>query len=297
MVYRAEVPKMRFRRNRLRRLHRKLVVVDGRIAFVGGINIIDDTTDTDPGFPRHDYAVAVEGPVVADIHYAVRHLWRLVRWAYLGRRPEAPPDIQIDCQHCGPVHAAFLIRDNLRHRRDIENAYLDAIEAAQSEVLIACAYFLPGKQFRKALMDAARRGVLVTLILQSRGDHPVMRHAERLLYYVLLPAGIRITEYQAGFLHAKVGIADRRWSTVGSSNIDPFSLLLSREANVVINDTGFAEILRQRLYLAIESGGEEVRNEDLKKRSWWAWLVSRTAYAFVRFAVSVSRYGGKDGRE
>ena len=297
MVYRAEVPKMRFRRNRLRRLHRKLVVVDGRIAFVGGINIIDDRTDTDPDLPRQDYAVAVEGPVVIDIHYAVRHLWRLVRWAYLGQRPEAPAYFPMERKHCGSVRAAFLIRDNLRHRRDIENAYLAAIEAAREEVLIACAYFLPGKRFRKSLMDAAQRGVCVTIVLQSRGDHAVIRNAERLLYYELLPAGVRIVEYQAGFLHAKVGIADRRWATVGSSNIDPFSLLLSREANVVIDDTGFATILRERLHHAIETGGREVRREDLKNRSWWSRLVSQAAYAFVRFAVSVSRYGGKDDRE
>jgi cardiolipin synthase A/B len=297
MVYRAEVAKQRFRRNRLRRLHRKIVVIDGRIAFVGGINIIDDNTDTEPGSPRHDYAVAVQGPMVADIHYAVHHLWRLVSWAYIGQRQQARITLRIEHTSCGQVRAGFLIRDNIRHRRDIENAYLAAIESAESEVLIACAYFLPGKPFREALMNAAQRGVSVMLLLQSRGDHPVLRNAERHLYHTLLPGGVRVVEYYAGFLHAKVGIADRRWATVGSSNIDPFSLLLSREANVVIDNKPFAETLRERLYHAIESGGKEVRVEDLKNRSWWAQLVNRAAYAFVRFAVSISRYGGKDYRE
>lgn len=297
MVYRMEVAKQRYRRNRLRRLHRKLTVVDGRIAFVGGLNIIDDSTDTDPGFPRYDYAVAVEGPVVADIHYAVRHLWRLVRWAYLGRRPGMPPALRFDCPPCGQISAGFLVRDNLRHRRDIEDAYMDAMGVAENEILIACAYFLPGKRFRTALITAAQRGVNVTILLQSRGDHAIMRNAERHFYQELLPAGIHIFEYYAGLLHAKVGVADRRWATVGSSNIDPFSLLLSREANVVIDDDGFAETLSERLHHAIESGGREVRIEDLNKRSWWSRLVSRAAYAFVRFAVSVSRYGGRDYRE
>ena len=297
LIYRAEVAKQRFRRNRLRRLHRKLVVIDGCIAFVGGLNIIADTTDTDPELPRHDYALCVEGPLVVDIHYAVRHLWRLVRWASLGQRPEKPANLPISDKPRGPVRAAFLIRDNLRHRRDIENAYLEAIETSESEVLIACAYFLPGKRFRETLMDAARRGVKVTILLQSRGDHAVIRHAERMLYHELLSADIHIVEYHAGFLHAKVGIADQQWATVGSSNIDPFSLLLSREANVVIDDAGFAATLRERLHRAIESGGREVRAEDMNKRTWWSRLVSRAAYAFVRFAVSVSRYGGKDYRE
>jgi cardiolipin synthase len=294
MVYRMEIAKQRFRRNRLRRLHRKLVVIDGRIAFVGGLNIVDDMTDTDPDFPRYDYAVAVEGPLVADIHYAMRHLWRLVRWAYLGRRPEKPENFSIVHKPCGPVSAAFLVRDNLRHRRDIEDAYMNAIEAAAEEILIANAYFLPGKHFRTALIEAAQRGVNVTLLLQSRGDHAIIRHAERMLYHELMPAGIHIVEYHAGFLHAKVGVADRRWATVGSSNIDPFSLLLSREANVVIKDAGFASTLRECLQCAIDNGGKEVRIEDLNQRSWWSRLVNRAAYVFVRFAVSVSRYGGKD---
>ncbi len=297
MVYRAEAAKHRFRRNRLRRLHRKLTVIDGRIAFVGGINIIDDNSDTEPGFPRYDYAVIAEGPVVADIHEAVHHLWRLVRWAYIGRRQPAPAMTKIERPPCGQIRAGFLVRDNIRHRRDIENAYLAAIESAESEVLIACAYFLPGKQFRETLVNAALRGISVTLLLQNRGDHPVMRNAERHLYHALLPAGIRVVEYHRGFLHAKVGIADRHWATVGSSNIDPFSLLLSREANVVIDDKAFAEILRERLHHAIESGGTEVRVEDMNSRSWWSRLVSRAAYTFVRFAVSISQYGGKDYRE
>ena len=227
----------------------------------------------------------------------MRHLWRLVRWAYLQQRPEAPPEFHLDCHSCGTVSAAFLIRDNLRHRRDIENAYLDAMAAAQTEIIIACAYFLPGNRFRTALMTAARRGVAITLLLQSRGDHAVLRNAERMLYDALLPAGVRIVEYTAGFLHAKVGIADKRWVTVGSSNIDPFSLLLSREANVVIDDAGFAQILHERLCHTIDSGGREIRLEELKQRSWWSRLVNMAAYAFVRFAISVSRYGGKDYRE
>ena len=297
MIYRTEVAKARFRRNRLRRLHRKLVVLDGRIAFVGGINIVDDNTDTDPGFPRYDYAVAVEGPLVAEIHDAVRYLWRLVRWASVRQRPPAPLRVQMDCAPCGNVRAGFLVRDNLRHRRDIENAYLTAIESAQDEVLIACAYFLPGRRFREALLAASKRGVRVTLLLQSRGDHAIVRHAEQHLYRIFLPSGMQIIEYHAGFLHAKVGIADRHWATVGSSNIDPFSLLLAREANVVIDDKSFAETLRERLHHAIDTGSKEVKVDDLKKRWLWSRLVNRAAYAFVRFAISVSRYGGKDYRE
>jgi cardiolipin synthase len=297
LVYREEVAKQRFRRNRLRRLHRKLVVIDGRIAFVGGINIIGDMTDTSPNFPRHDYAVVIEGPLVTNIHFSVRHLWRLVRWAYLGQRPQAPANFPVEDKPHGAVRATFLVRDNLRHRRDIENAYLAAIYTAHEEVVIASAYFFPGKRFRDALTKAAQRGVKVIILLQSRGDHAIMRNAERHLYHRLLPTGIRIFEYHAGFLHAKVGVIDRHWATVGSSNIDPFSLLLSREANVVIDDAGFTATLRERLQHSIDSGSKEILGDDLKRRSRWARFISYSAYAFVRFAVSVSHYGGKDYRE
>lgn len=300
MIYRAEIENpsfRRFRRYRLRRLHRKLVVIDGRLAFVGGINVIGDLTDTDPDFPRHDYAVAVEGPLIADIHASVRHVWRLVRWAYMQRRPGPPEDFPVDPGPRGSIKAAFLVRDNLRHRRDIENAYIDAMEAAEKEVLIACAYFLPGKRFRETLMTTAQRGVEVTVLLQSRGDHAVIRYAERMLYRELLAMGIRVFEYQLGFLHAKVGVADRRWATVGSSNIDPFSLLLSREANVVVDDEPFAAALHERLHAAITEGSRQIVLEDLRRYGWWTRLMHRAAYAFVRFAVGIARYGKDDYRE
>lgn len=296
MIYRAEIARFRIRRHRLRRLHRKLVVVDSRIAFVGGINVIGDHTDTVPGFPRYDYAVAIEGPLVTEIHQAMRHLWRLVRWAYLHRRPDPPADFPVDRSPRGSIRAAFLIRDNLRHRRDIEDAYIAAMDAARQRVLIACAYFLPGQHFREALVAAARRGVEVTVLLQSRGDHAVIRHAERMLYRELLAAGIRIFEYQLAFLHAKVGVVDTQWATVGSSNIDPFSLLLAREANVVIDDEAFATTLRERLQAAIHEGGRRIMLEDLRRYGWWPRLLQRMAYAFVRFAVGITRYGEDDYR-
>lgn len=297
MIYRAEIARFRIRRHRLRRLHRKLVVVDCRIAFVGGINVIGDLTNTEPDFPRYDFTVAIEGPLVTAVHQAMRHLWRLVRWAYLRQRPDAPADFPVDRSARGSVRAAFLIRDNLRHRRDIEDAYIAAIDSARDHVLIACAYFLPGKRFRKAMAAAAQRGVDVTLLLQSRGDHAIIRHAERMMYRELLALGIRIVEYQLGFLHAKVGVIDRRWATVGSSNIDPFSLLLAREANVVVDDETFAATLRERLQVAIREGGHEIKAEDLRRYGWWPRLLQRMAYAFVRFAVGITRYGENDYQE
>ena len=149
------------------------------------------------------------------------------------------------------MRAAFVVRDNFAHRRDIERAYLAALALAHDEILLASAYFLPGYRFRRLLKNAAARGVRVHLLVQGHTDHPFFQAAARALYRDLLAAGVAIHEYQASELHAKVAVVDSHWATVGSSNIDPFSLLLAREANIVVDDAAFARDLRQRLHQAI----------------------------------------------
>ena len=133
-------------------------MIDGEIGFAGGINVIDDFDAS--AEPRFDYAVRIEGPLVARLHLAVRDVWRLVRWASLGRRP--PPPVSLPPRRlsmAGNMQAALLLRDNLAHRHDIEYAYLDGIRGARREILLANAYFLPGRRFRSALLLAAQRGV------------------------------------------------------------------------------------------------------------------------------------------
>jgi len=293
MTYRPESGQYGFRRHRLRRLHRKLVVVDGRLAFVGGINVVDDFDDGKSAAARFDYAVQVEGPLVARIHADVRHVWRLVRWARLGRRSPPPPALPAAPASTGTTAAALLIRDNLRHRRDIENAYLAAIDAAQDEIVIANAYFLPGRRFRKVLLAAAKRGVAVKLLLQGPTDHVLLHYATQSLYDRMLRAGVRVFEYAPAELHAKVAVIDGDWATVGSSNIDPFSLLLSREANVVVRDAAFAGQLRASLQTALDGAAREIRIADQRRRSWLSRFTIAAAYSLVRLLIGVTRYGGK----
>ena len=292
MTYRAEIGQTRIRRHRLRRLHRKLAVIDGRLAFVGGINVLDDFDDGKSASARFDYAVSVEGPLVARIHAEMRHVWRLVRWARLGHRPPPPALLPVMPAVRGTTRAALVIRDNLRHRRDIEHAYLHAINRARREIVIASAYFLPGRRLRKALLAAAKRGVTVKLLLQGRVEYVLQHYATQSLYDRMLAAGVHVFEYEKGFLHAKVAVIDRDWATVGSSNIDPFSLLLTREANVVVRDAAFARALRASLEVAIAGEAREIRPADQRHRSWLARLASATAYSLVRFLIGVTRYGG-----
>lgn len=297
LVYRPEVASLRLRRNRLRRMHRKLAVIDARIAFIGGINIIDDIDTPRRLPPRYDYAVRVEGPLLADIHAAARHLWKLLRWAHLRRRTHDRSALRPTTDVRGDVRAALVIRDNLRHRRDIEDAYLAAIAAARSEIVIANAYFLPGRSFRRALAEAAQRGVRVIVLLQGRVEYPLLHYATQALHSALLDSGVRIFEYRKSFLHAKVAVVDGHWATVGSSNIDPLSLLLAREANLVADDEGFAQRLRASLQRAMDTGAGEVRADDVRRRSLAARALIWFAYGMVRALIGFTRYGGNDYRD
>jgi len=292
-IFRREIRAFSLGRSRLRRLHRKLAIVDGRIAFVGGINIIDDMDTPGQIPPRVDFAVRIEGPLVVRIHNEMVRLWRIVSWASLRHRQETLSWVTPIRKRVGRVRAKFLMRDNLAHRRDIEAAYMQAIEGAQREVLIANAYFFPGRAFRHALIEAAQRGVKVTLLLQGRVEYWFLFHACRVLYPYLLGAGVRIVEYRKSFLHAKVAVVDDGWATVGSSNIDPFSLLLAREANLVILDQEFAMKLRKSLERVMAEGGVELTLAGWQKQTLWMRLISWFAYGTVRAAVGLAGYRGR----
>lgn len=293
LVYRPDIARFQLRRHRLRRLHRKLAVVDGELAFVGGINVIDDSSTPERLPPRYDYAVRIEGPLLMPMQDALHRLWEVVVWAKLNRRYRLPKISRPMPEARGEQTAAFLVRDNIRHRRDIELAYLDAIATAQEEILLANAYFLPGRRFRRTLQDAARRGVRVVILLQGRVEYRLLHYATQALYGKLLGAGIRIFEYRRSFLHAKVAVIDRHWATVGSSNIDPFSLLLAKEANVVVKDAAFAAELRCSIGAAMHLGAHELPADSWQQLSWHSRLLHRLSYNLVRILVGIAGYGGK----
>ncbi len=292
-VYRRELARFQLRRHRLRRLHRKLAMIDAAIAFVGGINIIDDLNQPGATAPRYDYAVRIEGPLIKPIRRVMLRLWEMVLWASLRRRGNLRRLTPPTPGKAGTETAAFVVRDNIRHRRAIEDAYIEAIAGAREEILIANAYFLPGYRFRHALVDAARRGVRVTVLLQGKVEYRLQHYATQALYSMLLAAGVRIFEYQPSFLHAKVAVIDGEWATVGSSNIDPFSLLLAREANVVVRDTAFSQRLYDSLNEAIADGAIELRAEEWQALSWHSRLMRWTCYQLVRMAIGLAGYGGK----
>jgi cardiolipin synthase A/B len=291
LVYRPDITPWRFQRQRLRRMHRKLAVIDARIAFVGGVNIIDDMHTPGHTPPRFDYAVRIEGPLLEYIHPVVKRLWMIVQLTQFGSGWPGSDGPEPDAAVRGTKRAAFLVRDNLWHRTDIEEAYLARIAQARSEILIASSYFFPGLGFRHALTQAAERGVRVVLLLQGRVEYRLLHHASRALYGALLNGGIEIHEYHKSFLHAKVAVIDGRWATVGSSNIDPFSLLLAREANIFVDDAAFAGELRASLLAAMRAGARQVRREHWRHRPLQSRLAHWTCYGCARLLTGVFAYG------
>ncbi|EJB8471810.1 cardiolipin synthase ClsB [Citrobacter freundii] len=282
VVFRYYDPRPRLfgmRTNLFRRMHRKIVVIDDRVAFVGGINYsAEHMSDYGPE-AKQDYAVRIEGPIVADIltfvlenlpgQSAVRRWWRRHHRAIENRQP-------------GEAQALFVWRDNEEHRDDIERHYLKMLTQAKREVIIANAYFFPGYRLLHALRKAARRGVRVKLIVQGEPDMPIVKVGARLLYNYLVKGGVQVYEYRRSPLHGKVALMDDHWATVGSSNLDPLSLSLNLEANIIIHDRAFNQVLRDNLHPIITEDCQQVDESMLPRRTWWNLTKSVLAFHFLR---------------
>jgi len=270
---------MGMRTNVFRRMHRKIVVIDTDVAFVGGINYSAEHMSSYGPQAKQDYAIRIEGPVVQDIlqfevenlpgNASVRRWWRRHHRAVENTKP-------------GNAQALFIWRDNEEHRDDIERHYLKMLANARREVIIANAYFFPGYRLLHAMRNAARRGVKVKLIVQGEPDMPIVKVGARLLYNYLIKGGVSVYEYRRRPLHGKVALMDDHWATVGSSNLDPLSLSLNLEANLIIHDQEFNQTLRENLNAIISKDCMLVDETMMPKRTWWNLGKSVVAFHFLR---------------
>ncbi len=281
-VFDPQPRRLGMRTNLFRRMHRKIIVVDGVLAFVGGLNFsADHLADFGPT-AKQDYAVAIRGPLVDDIARFLAEVLAPVRpprlsWLrFRGRRANGAREAPGDCA------AALVIRDNESHRDDIEHHYRIGIRAARRDITIANAYFFPGYRFLRDLRHAARRGVRVRLILQGEPDMPIARFVATMLYDYLLSAGVEIYEYCERPLHGKVATVDGSWSTVGSSNLDPLSLALNLEANVVVHDRQFTEVLQNRLDALVDEHCQLMQRQPKPRRKLQRVLVGVFVFHFLR---------------
>lgn len=278
------------------RSHRKLCVVDRYVAFVGGLNIIDDLYSDDSRCmplpaPRWDFAVALSGPLVAVIHEEMQDQWVRIgqmklraRWENF-KKMRASRHVQV----YGSALAGLVVRDNWRNRRTIQRAYLQALGRARESAFLTNPYFAPGRKLRRALEAAAARGVRVTLLL-GVGQFMMQDAVAHSFYPKLLEAGVRIVEYNKTQLHAKVAVVDDEWATVGSSNYDGLSLFVNQEANVVISDAAFARYLRSEIEAGI-ADGTPVNMQEFANSPWYKKLWYGTAFLLYRGVIHVITLG------
>lgn len=265
-----------------RRLHRKLVVIDNSYAYIGGINHCDDHLTGGNCTGKRDFTAEVCGPVVADI--------RRLCASYVREASSRNATPLSECklpQHNAGLHnynnadIQFVCRDNRRNRSEIEKAYIARINAAKKQVTLANAYFFPGFRVMRALRKATERGVRVRLVLQGNPDIPFALRAAKCLYETLTRHNIEIYEYTERPLHAKVATIDDDWSSIGSSNLDPWSLALNLEANIFVRHKEFNSQLNKEIDVLCENS-RRVELEVIRKRDWTSQLRNAFFYHFLR---------------
>jgi cardiolipin synthase len=279
------------------RMHRKIAVIDQRIAFLGGLNINDDLiADDGSAAPlpaaRWDFAVSMIGPLVQAIYAEV-----LAQSERLEPRPlitrlqsiRAYVSNRQSWRAVDVAEAAFVVRDNLRNRQAIQRALLQALGRARSSALLVTPYFAPGRKLRKAMIHAAQRGVEVVLLI-GVGQFVMQDAVAQSFYPRLVRAGVTIVEYRHTQLHGKLAVIDGEWATVGSSNFDGLSLFVNHEANIVVRDSAFAASLQQMIRAAVAEGvvitADDVAQLSLPRRVW-----NRFAYGLYRLVLQALTLG------
>ena len=279
------------------RMHRKIAVIDQRIAFLGGLNINDDLiADDGSAAPlpaaRWDFAVTVSGPLVQAIHAEVLAQWERLEPKPLITRLQGIRAYVSNRQAWRAVEvaeAAFVVRDNLRNRQAIQRALLQALGRARSSALLVTPYFAPGRKLRKAMIHAAQRGVEVVLLI-GVGQFVMQDAVAQSFYPRLVRAGVTIVEYRHTQLHGKLAVIDGEWATVGSSNFDGLSLFVNHEANIVVRDSAFANSLEHMIRAAVAEGvvitAADVAQLSLPRRVW-----NRFAYGLYRLVLQALTLG------
>ncbi len=244
-----------------RRDHRKLLVCDGKVGFIGGMNLCDEHAPREQGgLDWPDAHARVEGPAAHELERLFRAVWHKETARWFDSRPRrgfAP----------GISTVRIVGNHEILKRFAIREAYVNALRAAKSEVSIANSYFIPDWRVRRSLAQAVRRGVDVRVLVPGHSDIRSAWYAMRATYGSLLTRGVRIFEWQGPMMHAKAVVVDGQWCSVGSYNLDHRSLRHNLEANLQTTDATFAAELKKRFDLGL-AGAREITLGDWSRRSW-----------------------------
>lgn len=267
-----------------RRLHQKVVVIDGLEALVGGINIADRYNDIDGIKAWLDYAVHIKGESVAELERLCCSIWNFSsdHKVIPGLAAETAYDTLPEQQRC-----TIRVRRNdwVRRKRQIWKSYFELLNQSAEHVTIMCSYFLPGLIFRRQMAKAVKRGVRMQIIMAGQSDVMVAKYAERYLYKWLLKNNIEIYEYQKNVLHAKVAVKDGKWMTIGSYNVNSISTYASIELNIDIRNRLFARNMQQELDQVIANDCIRITEENYNLSTGiLKSIAQRAAYEFIKIA-------------
>lgn len=259
-----------------RRMHHKLLVVDGLHSLVGGVNVSNRYNDL-PGQPAWlDWAIHLEGEASVELFNRCVEMWTKAMWSKIGRtgifnwRSVLSPDEE--------VFARIRINDWVRNKNQISRSYLEMFHRANEQITIMSSYFLPGRILRKHMHHAAKRGVTIRVILTGASDVGLSKAAERYLYPWLLDRNVEIYEYRKTVLHGKMAVYDRQWVTIGSYNVNNISAYASIELNVDVHNASFAS--------TVEDAFNRIIADDCVRITWSRYTRGITMLSRLRNQLS-----------
>lgn len=282
ILFRRFAP-VHFRRLKVgRRMHHKIVVADGKVALIGGVNIANKYNQVDTMVPWLDFAVVLYGSSVQDVERVCIKTWprRLLQPYLENRKPVSKPG------ESGQMAIRILQNNWFLQRIEISRSYKNAFRKAGKEMIIVASYFFPGLTMRRLMKRATARGVHITLITGSYSDVALFKPASKFLYDWLLRHGIEIYEWQPSVMHGKLAVVDGNWTTVGSYNLNALSDYGSLELNGGIYDATFAETVREKVMQLKQEGCKPIREQEFHRKTtyllqFYRWM----AYQLIRFGL------------
>jgi cardiolipin synthase len=266
------------------RLHHKVLLVDGEIAIIGGMNVANRYHGTSSMKEWLDFAILIKGPECAHVLFILKRLWNR---AFISKKERSREIIHIPSYYAD-VKLKVLQNNWYRNKIEILKSYRSAIRHSRERMIMFSGYFLPGRNERKLLRNASRRGVDIKIVLAAESDAPVFRRATNFLYDFILRNNIKIYEYLPSNMHAKVATVDGRWSTIGSYNLNHLSDYGSIEMNVDILDSVFTEEFDRYLLAIIEKDCRQVIFEEyISRKTWFLRLIDWFSYQMIRFLMRI----------
>jgi cardiolipin synthase len=265
------------------RLHHKVMLADGETAIIGGMNIADRYHGKKGVKEWLDFAILMRGPECAHVLFILKKLWNK---AFISKKERSSETMHHPRYYEEDVKLKVLQNNWYRNKIEILKSYRSALKHAQNRMTIFASYFLPGRNERRLLRNASRRGVDITIVLSAESDAPVFKRATNFLYDFILRNNITIYEYLPSNLHAKVAVVDGNWSTIGSYNMNHLSDYGSIEMNADILDVDFAEKFEAILLGIIEKDCRQVTFEEhIKRKTWFFQLTDWFSYQMIRISM------------